>query len=431
MICGLAYSIGFPIFDSDSGRYLAAAIEYRIASYAPTALPILLSPLVKAFGAWAFVAVNLALLSGTTILLSRTYFASTHVVPIILAILITASCITAMNVMMDFQTVTGALGLLVLVKRWSLFAWAALLIGLLSHNSAVLILFSLSIAMALLFRSPTIVVRALSALAVWFAITITTNAILTGKFRLSPEYAIHFATVRIMWDVPQSISSFAAHYPESKIAEYKEDLLLAAIPKGHRPFLWGENAVFRKAGTDNMAKEGKVFIAHSFRYFPFENLKYLILNPLELLFVHVRPTTMQSGLVRPTRFAEHYVSKFLPDDLERVKSGLQYRGQLGSMILPTPMVIAFYMSLMACAIMVVLSLLGFAKNHRDCCLVLPTGALVYVFSSVAVYGGFTALDSGRMHVKLLLVPILVSLLILSWMLARSLQSQSPAISEED
>ena len=130
VICGIAVSIGFPIFFVDSTRYLAAALEFKTSDYAPTALPILLSPLVNIFGAWAFAGVNLLLLAGTTILLLRTYFGVTHSVAIILAVLISASALMAMAVMMDFQTVTGALGMLVLVKLWSIFAWIALLAGL-------------------------------------------------------------------------------------------------------------------------------------------------------------------------------------------------------------------------------------------------------------------------------------------------------------
>lgn len=404
-LIALAWWIGFPIHFPDSARYVSG----WVSDYVPTTLPFLLRPAVMLIGPWAFVVMNIVLLSGVSVAFARTYFGVVRPLSILVAVYLSAVGVMAMTVMMDVQTVIAALAVMVLAVRTSIICWVAVLVGLLSHNAALLILPVFGTFLALVNRNWSLIPKLAIAVGAWVILTLATGWLVSGKLRLSPRYTIHFASTRIMWDVPQSIETFAAAHPDSATAKYKDRLIEAARQKKEAPFLWGEDAVFVAAGRQQMADEARPFILHSLMHHTWANVRNAVANPFRMIG-RVRGDTVVDGLVRPRLFVVRQVDRFYPRLREQMKSGLQYRGMLEHSFSPLLASLAFYASLATCAIMPLAWLLGGRRWSSRLWVVLPLSVLTFVLISVAVYSNFSFLDNGRMHIRLLYVPILVAVL---------------------
>lgn len=407
-VAAILFAIGFPIYNQDSTRYLAAAAELKLSAFSPGALPILLRPFYLLIGPWAFMLLNGVLLVWSAVTFSRVYFGRVRAIPIIVAILLSGAATMSAAIMMDIQTSFAVLALLVLARERSYAAWTVLVVGLISHGSAILILPAVALIVALVFRSWRPVAATGLALFAWFALANLSTYIAAGTFRATQGNSLLFVASRMMMDVPESVRSYAAAYPSSAIAANLPafEPLFRSRHTGRRvSLLWGEEAAYQVIGYERVRAEAPAYIRHSLETYPWENLRAVVLNGPRLIH-GIGPWTASGGLDRPKDVVVRQVEQFHPQYRPAMRRGLQYREKLDLTYNGTALYLSFLCSTAWLVFLILVSRPARQALGRDLCFAVPASVLGYYVVNAYVIGNLSGVHTPRQQVRMMYVPIL-------------------------
>jgi hypothetical protein len=308
---------------------------------------------------------------------------------------------------------------MVLFVRKSNFCWFALLIGMLSHNSALPILGGMAVLIWLLNRNRRFAFNFLTALILWGILTSGTYWFLDNELRLSPSAAVNHASSKFMSEVPEAIDTFSEKYPDSTIAANKEALKRYENNDGMKlqlnPLLWNKQSPYKFA-REEMAKEGNLFILHSLRYHFYENIRIIITNPFRLLFQKIHRKRVRTALWGLDDRLISLTEKYYPHLSTQMKSGLQYQGKkaMGRAFYERAAIFLFYTSCIICSLIPLTWIFRGKVSSPLIWFWAPIGALSYVVIHVCVTATFGGIGAERQHIKLFYVPTLVSILFLAY-----------------
>lgn len=408
VVVAIFAAIRFPIHFPDSVRYIGAASDLRDSPFAVAALPLLLHPVFLAIGPWAFMLLNGILLVWTAAAFSRTYFQRVRAIPVIVAMLLSGAVTMSATILMDVQTSFAVLAILVLARERSWIAWIVLVIGLISHGSAIPILAAVAVGTALLFRSARLVAATGFGILAALGLMALTTLLASGSASPAPRNALIFLTSRMMGDVPQSVVGFAEANPSSAIAENLaafRPFLEAPASNKRVSLLWGEDAAYPVIGYDRVAAEASDYIWYSIRHYPLENLEAVLLNGVRFI-LNANVMQIQGAVNSPPRSAERRVAAHYPYHEATMKKGLQYRGLLGTTFNATVAFWSFWAAAIWCAGLIVSHAVSRGRLDRVLFLAAPASVFCYVLANAYVIGNLSGVGVPRQHVRMLYVPVL-------------------------
>jgi len=407
-VVGLFAFIGFPLHDPDTIRYLIGAIGLKRTVWVPHSLPLLLHPLVMAIGPWAFILLNGVLLVAISAIFSITFFGRVHPIAIVVAILVSGAGLFSATVMMDIQTTFAVLALIVLGRTRSTAAWFILLIGILSHNVALVILPMMALLIATLFRSWRPLVAMISVGLVWLGITLAGSLFVSGKPSVTPNLAILFVTGRMMLDVPEGLADYAEQNPDGSIAAIAP-AVEALTASDRRPrmgqLIWREDAVIPKDLRRAIADEAPRYLFFSLTRYPATHLYESIMNVYRSV-VLFRLRSIDGILQRSPEIVAKQVDRFYPEYRAQMEAGLQYRSEVGRAYSLSAMTAAFLAALALCVAFIVTRVAFGRQGNRDLMIAVPGALLLYVLVNIFVVANFHQPPGGRFMGRTFYAPIL-------------------------
>lgn len=400
--------IRFPILFPDSHRYLRGALLMKTNPVSPIVLPVLLGPLARILGPWAFVGFASTLLMMVSLEVSHAWFRCARPWIVAGTILVTGAGVMAGTVMMDIYTALAMLGLLVLAKRRSSWSSVAVIVGGVAHASTLPALLLPALALSVVCRTRRPMVHYGLLVAFQLIASTALNWTLDGRFSSSPRHSsLHYAW-RIVHDVPESLQSFAERHPATHLALHRELLLETPRRNLPGPYLWGEDPSFTRAGRDEIAREARSLILHTLRHHTVALVRSVCRRTWGFVS-GIGPRRLRTAFVRPPAPADDVVQRFFPERRGEMRRGLQARGEMGQVLFPSAFAVLAWLSLVSLPLLGLAGLRstdrggssGPAERGRG---LVPWVLILYCLGDAAVSSAATGV--ARLLARMLFPPVL-------------------------
>lgn len=373
----LSYLIGYPIFTSDSSRYLQPLSGVLTGPIISLLAPTLLVPLEFVIGPWAWpVAQNGMLLLASFGVASVLHQKRTGLL-FCAAYILSGVYVVTNTIMMDIETVVGLFAIFCLAfRKWPVIMALLLIFCSLAHTSNIAV-FPMFAAVFVVFRSYRHVFpKTLGALAIVLLTLFLWNGML-GERRIFAPYGSHLLAARVIGERPQYLSEFVAAHPQgdfakaypmfkSKLESYQTHRSTLEHPtEAHLLWCPPHSILFGEGPWAPIISSSEItsFLSFCLLHHPFEMTADSLVNPGQFLFYFVRHgsfATLVESAIAP--YLCNYTNVYFPEYADVMQAGLQYNGKL-SKVFSEPLFRMFFH--IGCAICLIIAAIGVRRGKIE------------------------------------------------------------------
>lgn len=279
----------FPIFISDSSRYISASPFLKPSPHCSALVFWLMHPLTGLFGCWGVVLFQQLIIAYTVTIALR--FLKQPLWVVLVAIFFSGMGYVSSAILMDSYTAAGLIALFLILNNCDdVILYAILCVCFLAHYGNLFLFPLTTLCFYFFVKDKKYSIKIISVVLIIFAAMLTllffSHQYEKNKFSTVVKFEYEWIAARFLSDFPQIYESYVLAYPNRKLASYKtfyDQVVQKKLTFYDGDFLWGNDS-FVNNFPEVCGKESEMFVRYVISTYPTQVLCSIIKNTINFIF---------------------------------------------------------------------------------------------------------------------------------------------------